>query len=182
MQSHTYSSLSVEPTNSPAMKQLNTHLMKHYHDYSRGLLDTKFPHLQEKVFISLAVIERELISRADADRFTKGTLHGHADEILKKKKPIELGAVLEPPEGQQNMKCVFVEGAPGVGKSTFALELCRQQQEKGEYSLVVLLRLREKRVQKIQSVTELFYCSNVCLLYTSPSPRDATLSRMPSSA
>ena len=27
-----------------------------------------------------------------------------------------------------------------------------------------------------------FYMSNTCLLYTSPSPRDATLSRMPSSA
>ena len=25
-------------------------------------------------------------------------------------------------------------------------------------------------------------CLNICLLYTSPSPRDATLSRMPSSA
>ena len=25
-------------------------------------------------------------------------------------------------------------------------------------------------------------CENICLLYTSPSPRDATLSRMPSSA
>ena len=27
-----------------------------------------------------------------------------------------------------------------------------------------------------------FYQYNICLLYTSPSPRDATLSRMPSSA
>ena len=29
---------------------------------------------------------------------------------------------------------------------------------------------------------KLFTDSNICLLYTSPSPRDATLSRMPSSA
>ena len=29
---------------------------------------------------------------------------------------------------------------------------------------------------------ELYNPDNVCLLYTSPSPRDATLSRMPSSA
>ena len=30
--------------------------------------------------------------------------------------------------------------------------------------------------------SKLVICSSTCLLYTSPSPRDATLSRMPSSA
>ena len=119
--------------------------------------DMKFPRLPEKTFITLAVIEKELVSRADADIFTKGTLHGHADEILKKKKPIDMEAVLEPPEGQQNIKCVFVEGAPGVGKSTFALEFCRLQDKLEIYSLTLLLRLREKRVQGIQSVGDLFY-------------------------
>ena len=32
------------------------------------------------------------------------------------------------------------------------------------------------------SRTHIVYVANLCLLYTSPSPRDATLSRMPSSA
>ena len=86
------------------------------------------PTFKKKTFISLAVIEKKSINRANADSFTKGTLHGHANEILKKKKPIELEAVLEPLEGQESIKCIFVEGAPGVGKSTFALELCRRQE------------------------------------------------------
>ena len=150
----TQSYLSVQPTNLSATMQFNMYLMNYY-KCSHVSLDTKYPHIQEKVFITLAVIEKEMISRSDADKFTKGTLHGHADEILKKKKPIVLEAVLEPPEGQESMKCVFVEGAPGVGKSTFALELCRQQEGVRTYSLVVLLRLREKRVQEIQNVTEL---------------------------
>ena len=119
--------------------------------------DTKYPHIQEKIFITLAIIEKESINRANADCFTKGTLHGHADEILKNKKPIKLEEVLQPTEGQQGMRCVFVEGAPGVGKSTFALELCRQQEGSGVYSLVVLLRLREGRVQEIQNIDDLFY-------------------------
>ena len=34
----------------------------------------------------------------------------------------------------------------------------------------------------VQSIDVGFLKSNDCLLYTSPSPRDATLSRMPSSA
>jgi Ran GTPase-activating protein (RanGAP) involved in mRNA processing and transport len=128
-----------------------------YYKCSQKPFDIKFPHLQEKTFISLAVIEKTSVSRASADTFTKGTLHGHADEILKKKKPIELEAVLEPPDGQQSMKCVFVEGAPGIGKSTFALELCRRQEGSRTYSLVVLLRLREDQVHKIQSISDLFY-------------------------
>ena len=42
------------------------------------------------------------------------------------------------------------------------------------------------RIQKYNEYTEryrdMYLCDNGCLLYTSPSPRDATLSRMPSSA
>ena len=100
---------------------------------------TKFPHLPEKAFITLAVIEKELVSRTDADTFTKGTLHGHADEILKKKKPIAIETVLQPPESQQSTKCIFVEGAPGVGKSTFALVFCRMQENLGIYTLTFFL-------------------------------------------
>ena len=147
---------SLQPVNSSATMQLNMYLMNYY-KCSQKPVDIKFPHLQEKTFISLAVIEKTSVTRASADTFTKGTLYGHADEILKKKKPIELESILEPPEGQQNMKCVFVEGAPGIGKSTFALELCRRQEGSRTYSLVVLLRLRENRVHEMQSIGDLFY-------------------------
>ena len=37
-----------------------------------------------------------------------------------------------------------------------------------------------KRISK--NLDQLNYAHDICLLYTSPSPRDATLSRMPSSA
>ena len=40
-------------------------------------------------------------------------------------------------------------------------------------------KLQDPRVTKVGSVLRRF---SICLLYTSPSPRDATLSRMPSSA
>ena len=137
-----------------------------YYSCSQASPDNKFPHLPNKVFINLAIIGKECVGRANADRFTKGTLHGHPDEILKKKQPIELEAVLEPIDDQNIMKCVFVEGAPGVGKSTFAWELCRRKEEiksMKNYSLVVLLRLREKRVQDIQKVIDLFYHDNITL-------------------
>ena len=44
---------------------------------------------------------------------------------------------------------------------------------------------RTREVQNIADVNAIedhIACSSTCLLYTSPSPRDATLSRMPSSA
>ena len=156
---HSQRSWKSQPSNISSTKRLYTYLINYY-NCSQDSHDTKFPRLPHKTFISLAVIEKESISRADADKFTKGTLHGHADEILKRKTSIELVTVLEPPEGCQNMKLLFVEGAPGVGKSTFALEICRRQKEikaMEKYSLVVLLRLREKRVQDIKEISDLFY-------------------------
>ena len=44
-------------------------------------------------------------------------------------------------------------------------------------ALKMLKGNREERIQGLR-----IFCEYSCLLYTSPSPRDATLSRMPSSA
>ena len=85
-------------------------------------------------------------SRSEADTFSKATLHGQIDEIYRKKKPVLLEDVLKPEEGQEEVKLLLVEGAPGIGKSTFAWELCRKWhilQAMQKYSLVVLLRFRE---------------------------------------
>ena len=60
-------------------------------------------------------------------------------------------------------KCILVEGAPGIGKSTFAWKLCRKW-SKGkflqQYRLVVCLRLRDKRVREAESISDLFYYFN----------------------
>ena len=61
---------------------------------------------------------------------------------------------------------MFVEGAPGVGKSTFALEVCRRKDEiksLKRFSVAILLRLREKEVQQIKNVGDLFYFSDPSL-------------------
>ena len=54
---------------------------------------------------------------------------------------------------------VFVEGPPGMGKSTLAWELCRRCDELSsmrQYSLVVLHRFRDKNVQEIINPSGLF--------------------------
>ena len=150
-----------------------------------------------------------------------------------------------------------IEGAPGSGKSTLCVYICQQWENNQlllEFTLVILIRLREPEVQEAKCIADLLpgrdptmsqraadrICANdgqgvlfildgwdelsphlqqnsifrklvqpkfsheiplhksavivtsrpissgdlhqICLLYTSPSPRDATLSRMPSSA
>ena len=55
---------------------------------------------------------------------------------------------------------LLIEGAPGIGKSTFAWEVCQkwgQHQLFNEYSLVVLLKCRDKVVQEAKCVSDLFY-------------------------
>ena len=70
-------------------------------------------------------------------------------------------------EGQRSGKPVrflLVEGPPGIGKSTFAWELCRKWDEiesLRDYHTVVLLKLREKWVLNATSLSDLYrYPSN----------------------
>ena len=93
------------------------------------------------------------------DEYIGYTLQGNVKQILHGRKRISVDKILE--AGKSKLRLVLVEGAPGIGKSTYAWELCRKWEEFScmqQYSLVVLLRLREERVQKVTSVGQLF-CS-----------------------
>lgn len=143
----------------PAIRRYNTYITSYY-NCSPVSFDGKFPQLPSKAFISLAIIEKDDINRCKADKFTKATLHGHADEILKRKSAIEVEDVLILPQGYQRMKCIFVEGAPGIGKSTLAWELCKRRNDIEaikRYSLVILLRLRQEEVQEVNTIADLFF-------------------------
>ena len=137
--------------------------MSRYAVYLKGVYmhasDEKIPKVSHSGFIDLALVKKT-INRSEADKHRRATVHGDIDKIMKERKPIRMDDVLKPNEGQQNIKFVFVQGALGIGKSTFALEFCRRwdsTEALRKYALIVLLRLREKRVQEIQNVADLFY-------------------------
>ena len=103
-------------------------------------------------------------------QFREQTIHGCVDDILEWKAPIRMKDILRPncvydihdDEKHEHYQVtqLLIEGAPGIGKSTFAWEVCQkwgQHQLFNEYSLVVLLKIRDKRVQEARSVSELFY-------------------------
>ena len=86
-------------------------------------------------------------------------LQGNIQEVLEERKEIAIEEIMET-ESEDRGRVVLVEGAPGIGKSTLSWQLCRKWEDFAcmkKYSLVMLLRLREERVQKITSISQLFY-------------------------
>ena len=123
--------------------------------------DDKLLTTASKRYIELAVISKEGITRRQADEFTKKSLYGLTEEILRVKAPIILTHILKPREGGRPVRCVLVEGAPGIGKSTLAWEVCHKWEELEsvkQYELVVLVCLREKKAQEARCLGDLMPC------------------------
>ena len=91
--------------------------------------DDKLLTTASKHYIELAVISKKGITRKQADEFTKKSLHGLTEEILYKKSRIKLKDILKPRKKGRQLRCVLVEGAPGIGKSTLAWEVCHKWKE-----------------------------------------------------
>ena len=86
---------------------------------------------------------------------------GDVDVVYGKKWPIDFDKIAS---GVCDTGCVvLVEGAPGVGKSTFAWEYCRRW-ERGKigqhYQLVLLLTLRDPRMSRARTLGDLIYHSS----------------------
>ena len=112
-------------------------------------------------YINLTVVRQHNINKSERGRSTK--MLGNIDKIVtKKKESLELKDLDQLEDGSK-AKCVLVQGAPGVGKTTMAQELCRQWAEEElfkHYSLLVLLKLRNKSVQDIKEKKDLFLHSS----------------------
>ena len=119
----------------------------------------KWPPSPSKRYINLAVVMKGRVSKEEADDFTRATIHGDIDDIVHKKGSISMAQIATTNQRGVWPKFILVEGAPGVGKSTFSWKICRKW-SKGKilqhYRLVVLLRLREKKVGEARIVSDLF--------------------------
>ena len=119
-----------------------------------------------KMFINLAFIDRKTEglwkssdgSKTEYDEITEAMVRD-GNVIKGKKCPIDLNSIAADMPAEALEKVILVEGAPGVGKSTFAWEFCRRW-ERGEiahqYDLV-LLRLRDNCVCSAKSLKDLIY-------------------------
>ena len=148
---------------SPVLTKYKKYLQAYYNARVLAPADKYLPTLRTP-YINLAMISRGRHDRGERDEFTLKTLHGGVDQILESKSPINLEDLLSSGSSGEPVRFLLVEGPPGIGKSTFAWELCRRWDEiesLRDYHTVVLLKLREKWVLNATSLSDLFrYPSN----------------------
>jgi hypothetical protein len=133
--------------------------LKSFYKAIPSLAQYRWPAMATKKQFNLAIVKTATVTYAEADAFTKSTLHGSVDDIFRAKDPMDLEDVVQP-EGLLGVKRVLIEGSPGIGKSTLALELCKAWDEiesLSNFNLILLIRLKDKRVQDARTLSELLY-------------------------
>ena len=119
------------------------------------------PSPTKKIF-NLAIIKKEKIQRgAVDDDFIQMSIRGQVDDILLKKSPIDLKELFMNVEGER--KVILIDGAPGSGKSTLTVHICRQWGRGklfNEFTVVILVQLRDPKVQSAQSIADLLPCED----------------------
>ena len=114
------------------------------------------PSPTQKIF-NLAIIKTEKIQRGKIDDdFVLKSMRGQIDDILLEKSPIKLEEIFSNIEGER--KVILIDGAPGSGKSTLTVHIC-QRWSRGElfqeFTVVILVQLRDPTVQSAQSIADL---------------------------
>ena len=110
----------------------------------------------------LAGIEKKKIDRSKMDSFTRSTLRSDRDNVTYTKYQMTEDKVAESTHETKWRKprLVLIEGAPGVGKTTFSEQFCfkwSQAQRLNDHTLLVLLPLRDNRVRSAKSISDLFH-------------------------
>ena len=142
--------------------------VKQVYSAQKVLRDEKWSLSPTVKFINLACIDRKCVKSREYNDVTKAmVMDGNVDAIQETKGPIMFSEIAKnislPSSGskqENDRRLILVEGAPGVGKSTFAWEFCRKWMN-GEIAqqnhLVLLLRLRDKRIREAKNLKDLFF-------------------------
>ena len=117
------------------------------------------PHMGKEYIHPDIICKEEQEEQPDSHK--EAVLRGEQWKITKKgsSNSIQLEEVLQGKSGKKCM-CILVEGGPGMGKSTLAWQVCHRWGRRelyDQYSTVLLLPLRDKRVQQAKQVNDILF-------------------------
>ena len=123
----------------------------------------------EKILpFKLARITKDKVIPRRADKFTKKYIRGDVDDIqspsgvVYEKSSISFQEFLTALNNSQQ-KLILIEGASGVGKTTFSWEFCRKW-GRGDilqsYSMLLLLPLRDKNLKEAKTLSDIIRHQN----------------------
>ena len=153
------------PPDPPECVAKYAQLLKDKYQGMPTLPDGDWPPSLGRQYTRLAMIEqkRELPGAELVATMEKDYIHGNIDNIVKRKKAIQLHEIFLPTEdGKQQLK-ILMDGAPGVGKSTLSRKVCKDWasgQLLQQYHLVILLALRQASIRQAKSIEDLIEADN----------------------
>ena len=115
-----------------------------------------------QTIFELAIIKKEKIQKGKINhKYVCKIIKGEIDDILQERPPLKVKDLFN--NIKEEHKVILIDGAPGSGKSTLTLHIC-QQWGRGElfneFTVVILVQLRDPKVQNAKSITDLLPCES----------------------
>ena len=138
------------------LQSYTNHLKSLYQAHRPAAIVQALPPPTDKYF-NLALIKKQRAEPPPDDEVVRSIVReGNVDHVLKRKVEIKLGDIFKADEAAR--KVILIEGAPGSGKTTLSWHIC-QKWASGElfqqFSLVVLVQLRDPAIQSAQTIVDL---------------------------
>ena len=149
-------SISIENTQVlplTSMKQCSLHLQRMYETKFTASDFSKSYFKGAVMPFNLALIEKVEVW-SGADNYTMTTFRGDSDDIRFRKSPTTLQALGQTSDGSP-ARLILLEGAPGVGKTTFSRDMCLKWARNELFSDTTILALFPLRDYNLRKATNL---------------------------
>ena len=147
------------------------HPIDTYQHYLKDLYSPEYPDYSKPQCIQTCHRPKQIVNLVLVDKEDDGVdelrrecllyqLRGDIDLIKQKKTPLTMDQIGILADGGGTARRVLIEGAPGIGKTTFLWQVCHQWADGKllqQWELVILVQLRDKITRTSQCLSDLLY-------------------------